>query len=97
MQGLVDQLREEGHTDAWIVSINNWASEPYLDQYVAEVAGPVFQDGEDDPLKTTQGAATYNVWVVDRHARVRYEHAMVAFPGDEAVLLTELRALLDEP
>ena len=97
MQELLDRLRGEGHADAWIVSINMYAAEAFLQDYVSNVGGPVFQDAEGDPVREALGATIYNLWVVDRSGRIRYAHDAISLPTDEELLEGELRALLDEP
>lgn len=96
MQGVVDNLRGEGFAGVWIVSVNQFDAAPFLDQYIPNVDGPVFQDVEGNPILRLVGATTYNVWLVDRRGRVRYRHASANLPADEALFTEELRTLASE-
>lgn len=92
---MIERLRAEGAEGVWLVSINSWAAAAALDGYAPLVDGPVFQDGEGDPVHVLLGGASYGLWVVDREGHVRFAHPKVSVPGDdEPIVEAELRSVL---
>jgi hypothetical protein len=96
MQVLVERLRAEGAADVWVTSLNQAASEGSLAPYALNVDGPVWQDAPGDPLRARLGAQTYQLWLVDARGRVRFRHDHANLPAEEALLLGELRTLVEE-
>ena len=98
MQGIVDGLLFEGHSDLWLVSLNISfeTSDDILALYNANTVGPVLQDLEEDPVQTLLGGSYAAVWVVDHEGRPRYQHLTVSFPDDVVNLEAELRCLLEQ-